>query len=125
MAKNNKLVTLNLNENDFYEIEAFDDKNNQIGFCNFSIKNHSCWLYKICVTEQEYLGQGVGKKMLKMLEKVAKENNCYSIEGKFYPEGNGAERAKMFYEKNGYSIQREDYQQYIFKNIFLQKDFEL
>ena len=125
LAKNGKLVTLVLEKKDFYQIKAFDNKDNQSGFCNFKISDKSCWIYKICVTNKEYLGKGVGKKMLKMVEKIAKQHNCYNIEGKFYPEGEGAERALKFYKDNGYTIDKEDYQQVIFKSIFLQEDFEL
>ena len=43
--------------------------------------------------------------------------NVFSIDGRFYPNGSGGEFAREFYENNGYSIYRADYEQYIMKHL--------
>ena len=49
-----------------------------------------------------------------MLEYFALQNRAQVVEGKFYPEN---EFAKPFYNKYGYSIDKEDYETYIYKTL--------
>lgn len=94
-----------------------------IGYCNFDIKNRVCVLYKIEIVDQEFLAEGVGKCMIKVMEQYAKNKADY-IEGKFYPEGIGASRSKAFYENNDYSIEYDDYYhgKAIYKSLYFKKD---
>lgn len=111
-------------KNDFYYIKY---KNNDcfkidcvhndkiIGFINyrFNFKNRSVWLNKIVVEEKER-NQGVGKNLLNLFENDCLNKRISSVEGKYYPETDN-QIVKNFYEKNGYSIEREGYDTCIFK----------
>lgn len=124
-AKNNEQIKLVAEQLDFLCIKAFNSQNKKIGYCNFRVKKDTCWIYKIKVEDKDYLGQGVGKKMLKFCEIIAKNNGAHYVEGKFYPDGEGASRAKDFYLKNGYTIDYDGYEQMIFKCLSFDNLLEL
>lgn len=121
MLKNNEPIVLKLYYNDiykYYEIRAYD-KDKDIGFTNFKFETNgnSVWLQNIQVTDDNFLSKGVGKAMLKMFENVCTNARRFHVEGKFYPKGNGAHLTRDFYNRNGYSIYKDDYETYIDKTL--------
>lgn len=108
-------ILFNTEENS-YRIEILDNSN-VMGYATFRIKRNryqdSIWLYKI-ETYPKYAHTGVGTATINLLEYFALQNRAQVVEGKFYPEN---EFAKPFYNKFGYSIDREDYETYIYKTL--------
>lgn len=103
-------------EQNSYRIEILDNSN-IMGYATFKLKRNkyqdSIWLYKI-ETYPKYAHTGVGTATINLLEYFALQNRVQVVEGKFYPEN---EFAKPFYNKYGYSIDREDYETYIYKTL--------
>lgn len=89
----------------------------------FKIKDGVCFLGRIEVL-QKYSHQGVGTKILNIIEQIAISNYCRAIDGKFFPFGNLGIYAKSFYEKNGYEIYKEDYETYIYKRLLKTNQLE-
>lgn len=121
ILKNNESVLLKLyynNDYNYYEIRAFH-KEKDIGFTNFKFEKNgtSVWLQNIQVTDENFLSKGVGKAMLKMFEDVCTNARRFYVEGKFYPVGIGADLSKDFYNRNGYTIYKDDYETYIDKSL--------
>ena len=112
-------ILFNTEENS-YRIEILDNSN-VMGYATFRIKRNryqdSIWLYKI-ETYPKYAHTGVGTATINLLEYFALQNKAQVVEGKFYPEN---EFAKPFYNKFGYSIDREDYETYIYKALDYKK----
>jgi len=113
---------------DFYETTAYDEHKNKLGFINFQILDKSiwygsshktAWIYLI-ETEEKYQHKGIGKTLLDVMEYVAVLNKCENIEGKYYPTN---EYAKPFYLKNGYSIEVDDYEQFVIKHLNKEENF--
>ena len=86
----------------------------EIGFINFKFTNNdSVWLNLIKVHEK-FQSQGYGDILIELFEDYCRKNRKYIVEGKYYPENNNAVN---FYKKHEYQIDKEYYDQYIFKII--------
>lgn len=103
-------------DDDIYRIEVLDGSD-VMGYATFKLKRQryfdSVWLYKI-ETNKEYAHKGVGSAVINLLEYFAYQNRAHTVEGKFFPEN---EYAKPFYDKFGYSIEKEGYETYIYKTL--------
>ena len=112
-------VNLQHDENDnYYEMNCLNSNNEKMGYVTFKVDStgfcsRKIWIYKI-KTKEQFAHSGVGTALIYALEYFACKNNISYIEGKYYPENNAAVK---FYEKYGYIIDREDYEQYINKYI--------
>lgn len=84
-----------------------------VGMMNFSKKKGKIWLYKVELNEK-YQNLGLGSKMMRFLDYMARKTRCNSIEGKYYPSVNYGEH---FYKKNGYSIEKDGYETEIYKYL--------
>ena len=118
--KDNREIEVTLEKNSYYcQIDAVDalDKHN-IGRLIFKYRGGKAFLCSISVTDRDYLQAGVGSIMLQCFESYCKSKRVEYIEGRFYPEGDGAEYARDFYGKHNYSITKDDYDQYLFKPIY-------
>jgi len=85
------------------------------------------FFYRIEIMDNNYSHLGIATKMMKIIERDCLKRNCSSIEGKYYPFGDLWEHARAFYKKNGYSIYKEDYETYVFKDLdksILKEDYE-
>ncbi len=114
----NILVALEMEDDRYgmYKITAYDSGDmHKIGFINFKIKKGEAYLNLIKVEDSAYLQKGVGSVLLNCFERFCKNSRVKSVEGKFYPTGDGGDFAKDFYKRHGYEIYRECYGQYIFK----------
>ena len=104
-------------QQDWYEIKAFNEKKEVVGFVSMLIRSERCfpsiWLMKIFVNESERY-QGIGQKLIEALECFAKMRHISYIEGKFYPDNS---YARTFYEKNGYEIWKDDYETFVSKTL--------
>ena len=86
----------------------------EIGFINFKFTNNdSVWLNLIKVHEK-FQSQGYGDILIELFENYCRKYRKYIVEGKYYPEN---ENAVHFYKKHDYQIDKEYYDQYIFKII--------
>ena len=110
------------NDKDFYEIIAYNEQKDVLGFVNFSVGDKSIiygysantiWMWLI-QTNENYQHSGIGQTLLNMMEYVAVITGYTRIEGKYYPKN---EFAKPFYLKNNYKIDIDDYDQFIIKDI--------
>lgn len=112
--KNNISVNYTL-EDDLYTIQLVDNiAQAEIGFANFKFtKNRGVWLYNIKINEG-YQSNGYGKKLLKLFEDFCVAQRRFFVEGKYYPTN---DHAKPFYLKNGYSIDIDGNDQFIFKYL--------
>ncbi len=70
------------------------DKDKIVGFCDH---NFECELWGLYI-DKDYLGKGVGSKLLKVAEDSMRKEGCKEIMLK------STITAKDFYEKNGYKI---------------------
>ena len=119
IVKDGKKIQIMLEEGNRSRFTAFDAENlNKIGYLNFSIKNNKeAYLAAIKIEDDSFLKCGVGSVMLNCFETYCTSHRVFSIDGRFYPNGSGGEFAREFYENNGYSIYRADYEQYIMKHL--------
>ena len=118
--KDNRAIQVTLERNSFYcQIDAVDacDQHN-VGRLIFKHRGGKAFLCTIAVTDKDYLQAGVGSIMLQCFESYCKSKRIEYIEGRFFPEGEGAEYAKDFYNRHDYSITKDDYDQYLFKPIY-------
>ena len=122
--KNNIILemTFNKHNNDekYFKIDAFvknDSGLKEIGNVYFSIKYDTAFLFKIIVTDKDYHSIGVGSAMLEYFENSCINRRVKYVEGKFYPEGYGAENARNFYLKHGYQIEKDGYETMIYKRL--------
>ena len=85
-----------------YMIVAIHDKK-QVGYCNFMLINGTCRLNRIAVTDEKYLGSGVGNFMFRAMENIAYRNNAKYITAIFIPRGydNAWQITEEFYKKQG------------------------
>ena len=76
--------------------------NKQVGFCDFSFENNFCKIYRIAVTDKNYLSTGVGSVMFEAMENFAIKNNIKGICGLFIPRGynNVWEMTAKFYKNH-------------------------
>lgn len=97
------------------------DGSNVMGYASFKVKRRqyqdSIWLYKI-ETNPNYAHMGVGTATICLLEYFALNKRVQVIEGKYFPKN---EFAKPFYEKYGYSIEKDGYETFIFKYLDYKK----
>lgn len=102
---------------DYYAVKAMSSADDLLGLLTFKIKQENyykkIWLY-IIETYGKNQHKGVGSKMIIFLEDFAKQNKVRYIEGKYYPEN---KEAVKFYEKRGYVLDIDGYEQLICKNI--------
>lgn len=101
-------------------ISAFEETNfQQVGYLHFKTKEYckDAYLCTIKVDDPEYLRSGVGSIMMNCFENYCINNGIRSVEGRFYPNGDGGIFAREFYESHGYSIFRDGYEQYIHKTL--------
>lgn len=103
--------------NDFYTVKALSFAEVLLGAMTFKTKQENyckkIWLYKI-ETFGEHQQKGVGTKLINFLEFFAQQNGVRFIEGKYYPEN---DRTKSFYEHRGYSIEKDGYDWFVYKNL--------
>ena len=114
-TKIGKIYANYINDNDFCTIQL-NTQSEQIGFINFKLNSKnpkSVWLNKIQIKEK-YQSNGLANILLELFETYCKDKRYFTIEGKFYPEN---DHAKPFYEKNGYTIEKEYYDTYIYKDL--------
>ncbi len=121
-VKDDKIVQIGLEKGEFYDsnstIKAYDDRDmHQIGYLNFKIKGDTAHIWSFKVDDPEFLRTGVGTIMLNCFEDCASRSRAYHVDGRFYPDGAGAEYSKAFYESHGYEIYRDGYEQYISKRL--------
>ncbi len=83
----------------------------EIGYVSFKIKKFKAWLQKIEV-KPEYQSQKFGHLLIALFEEYLMERRCREVEGKFYPANH---HAKPFYEKHGYTIEKDGYDTIIYK----------
>ncbi len=120
--KNGKDVTI-FTQNDegenssYYTSEVFDECNNKIGFLRFKLSSSNCYLIRIEITDNNYAHVGLGSKMIEHMEDMAFKKRCFSVDGRFYPFGELGKHARNFYEKHNYSIYKDGYETYIYKNL--------
>lgn len=122
VLKDNREIVVRLNkEPSYYQIEALDGKDyHEIGYLVFRNKRDGkAFLCSIKVTDSSYLQAGVGSIMLQCFENFCKSKRIDYIEGRYYPEGDGADFAKGFYDRHHYSIGHDGYDQYIFKPMYM------
>ncbi len=100
-----------------------DDK--MVGFLRYKISKRDAWLYFIGVNKEyrNHKDLHIGTKLMKIFENDCANKFVYFIEGKFYPKGESGDVVRKFYDKNGYKIEREDYELLI--NKFNPKKTEL
>lgn len=119
--KDNRKILIELEKcNRYMHISALDDiDHHEIGYLVFKIQQGGkAFLCSIKVTDKDYLQTGVGSIMLHCFESYCKSKRIEYIEGRYYPDGDGAEYARDFYDKHGYSITRDGYEQYVFKPLY-------
>ena len=120
--KGNRQVLVDL------EVGEYSDSNNritayaqedlhQVGYLNFKVKGRSADIWSFKVDDPQYLRTGVGNIMLNCFEEYCRDNRVQCIEGRFYPDGEGAVYSREFYESHGYSIYRDGYEQYLIKRL--------
>ena len=101
-------------EDRYYTIEVGQGKQ-VMGYVTFKTKRetrgNTIWINKI-ETYEQFAHRGVGTAVIQLLEYFAYKNNISYMEGKFYPDN---EYAKPFYEKLGYTIEKEYYETFVYK----------
>ena len=97
-------IVKNGNDISFAAIENSKMAANAI--CEFKPQNDHMWIDHI-TTLQEHKRQGYGAALLKAIEYVTYENMLYEIQGYYGPEEQDVWR---FYEKSGYRIESDNYQ---------------
>ncbi len=121
-VKDDKRVQLDLEKGEFSDdkncIRAYDSEDmHPVGYLNFRIKGDIAFIYSFKVDDAKFLRTGVGSVMLNCFEDYAYKKRAHYVDGRFYPDGEGAEYSKDFYEKHGYEIYRDGYEQYISKRL--------
>jgi GNAT superfamily N-acetyltransferase len=98
-----KMLDHNLTSPDhFYIVAAHGPR--VIGFCSLTVK-HNLWLQDLLgnvdemVVDENYRGQGIGKKLMQRITEIAVQNNCkqLELESSFH-----REKAHTFYEELGF-----------------------
>jgi GNAT superfamily N-acetyltransferase len=98
-----KMLDHNLVAEDHFYIVAADGAQ-VVGFCSLSVKRN-LWLQDFLgnvdemVVDENYRGQGIGKKLMQRITEIAIENNCkqLELESSFH-----REKAHAFYEELGF-----------------------
>ena len=115
--KLNIKYTFSSNEDGQNYISAFDD-DRLIGFLRYKISDGKSWLYFVGV-QKEYRHlkeEQIGTNLMHIFENECEKRRVWGIEGKYYPKGEEGCVVKRFYERNGYSIEREDYDLIVYKS---------
>ena len=84
----------------------------EVGLLNYVFRQNKCLLLVISVKEN-FRGRGISSHLLKILENDAIDNNINYIEGRYCPT---SDNAKFMYDRFGYSITRDNYQDYVYKH---------
>lgn len=108
--------TLAENEDDLYSIVVNNNKE-EIASIWFKLKNRTCYLNRIEITQNSYARKGIGTMLIKCMESFAVKHYCFSVDGRFYPFGDLGQHARAFYTKNGYNLYKDGYETYICKTL--------
>ena len=129
ILKNGKQVKLQSNQIDYenrHIIKAINDNGDNVGYLIFKIQEDKvCYLIKIEIVDSNYSHQGLGTAMLRFMERLASEQYCRYVDGRFFPCGSLGKFAKDFYIKNGYKINEEYYDKCISKQINIVADIDI
>ena len=88
-----------------YLIKVINLSNKKIAECAFGINpQKECLLDYIEINNSNYANKAIGTKLIKMVEEIAKKNNCKEIIGIYAPYGSLAENSAKFYKKNKFDI---------------------
>lgn len=108
-------------DEDYHELRPKTEDGRQVGFLNFKLnrkRGRLVELNKIKIYD-EFQGKGYATALIKAFEYyVATKLMGFMVEGKFYPDNH---RAKPFYEKNGYEIEKDGYDTMVTKILDLEK----
>lgn len=120
VAKNGQLTNIYLKQsydenNNFYTATAMSMQNEGMGYITYKFipKERLAWLNKI-ETYEDFQHQGVATALLSFFEHEARSKRYFRIEGKYYPTNNFA---KAFYQKMGYHIEQDGYEQFVDKYL--------
>lgn len=93
-------------------------ENKMAGFLRYKLDNGRAWLYFVGV-QREYRhlkDEQIGSNLMHIFENKCAMYNIWGLEGKYYPKGEEGSVVKRFYERNGYAIEREDYDLIVYKS---------
>jgi len=95
---------------------VLDEK--MIGFLRFKVIDRKPWLYFVGVNKdyRHLKEEQVGSNLLKIFENYCAARNLWGLEGKYWPEGEKESVVRKFYERNGFKIEREDYDIIVYKS---------
>ncbi|MBR2969923.1 MAG: GNAT family N-acetyltransferase [Clostridia bacterium] len=97
----------------YYQSEVVvRNKEQDVAFMYFKIKGSKCNLALIRV-EPDYRRKGISTILLQILENECLKEDATIIEGRFFPEN---KNARFMYEKHGYTIYQDGYEQYLIKS---------
>lgn len=120
VAKNEKFTNIYLKKsydenNNFYTATALSMQNEEMGYITYKFipKERLAWLNKI-ETYEGFQHQGVATALLSFFEHEVRSKRYSRIEGKYYPTNNFA---KPFYQKMGYHIEQDGYEQFVYKYL--------
>ncbi len=88
-----------------------------IGHLTYKIKEDSAWLYFVGV-DRDYRhlkDEQVGSNLMRIFENDCVKHRLWCLEGKFWPKGEEGDVVRRFYNRNGYEIEREDYDLIVYK----------
>lgn len=128
--KQANLCILHPEQNDVDYMLLAVSKNRQVGYCYFSIKDSDCKMYRIAVTDKNFLHAGLGSAMFDAMEQFAGHNGAKCISGFFVERGypNANEMTSNFYKNHGFMPENGDdflEREYLVKNICPQTQFEV
>lgn len=102
-------------EDNFYTTTAMSMQDEKMGYITYKFipNERLAWLCKI-ETYENFQHRGVATALLSFFEHQAHSKRFFKIEGKYYPTN---DFAKPFYQKMGYSIEKDGYEQYVDKYL--------
>mgnify|MGYP002515756219 CR=1 FL=1 len=102
-------------EYNFYTTTAISMQNEKMGYITYKFipKERLAWLCKI-ETYENFQHRGVATALLLFFEQQARSKRYFKIEGKYYPTN---EFAKPFYQKMGYLVEKDGYEQFVGKYL--------
>jgi len=120
LSEKNELLKLTTTEEElkdggsFYSIQLVDDKNEEVGYCNFMKSTDKgaygkeypiIWIYKIEVNDPDNRGKAYGKALIDATEYFVSTNfDVEQIQGKFYPDRGCYDVVEKFYLRNDYKF---------------------
>jgi len=121
-GKNNSIFRIKIDKfkEDVFQAIIENENQEMMGEISFILKTDSAWIYSIA-TLSEFQGRGVGQALLDFFEYCCAIKKCYKIEGRYYPSN---QNAFYFYEKNGYRIYQDGYDQFIYKTLNIENTIE-